>query len=189
MLFRSARLEKKSREQEAYIDTLKKELAELKKNGKVSAERREKARENAIKYPLSEHDTRVIIDKQLREAGWEADTDHIRQPKGAKPEKGHNKAIAEWKTESATGKGGYVDYALFVGERMVGIIEAKRAHKDVSSVLDGQCKEYASHIKKEDQEKYCIRKFGKYHVPFLYATNGRQRWKITPFIYSEKIAK
>ncbi|MCI9517313.1 MAG: type I restriction-modification system endonuclease [Lachnospiraceae bacterium] len=168
-----ARLEKKSREQEAYIDTLKKELAELKKNGKVSAERREKARENAIKYPLSEHDTRVIIDKQLREAGWEADTDHIRQPKGAKPEKGHNKAIAEWKTESATGKGGYVDYALFVGERMVGIIEAKRAHKDVSSVLDGQCKEYASHIKKEDQEKYCIRKFGKYHVPFLYATNGR----------------
>ena len=77
-----ARLEKKSREQEAYIDTLKKELAELKKNGKVSAERREKARENAIKYPLSEHDTRVIIDKQLREAGWEADTDHIRQPKG-----------------------------------------------------------------------------------------------------------
>ena len=28
-------------------------------------------------------------------------------------------------------------------------------------------------IKKEDQERYCIKKFGEYYVPFLYATNGR----------------
>ncbi|MEG0107833.1 MAG: type I restriction-modification system endonuclease [Lachnospiraceae bacterium] len=166
-------LEAKNKEQEEFISNLKKELEELQKNGKSSTERRDKARANATKYPLSEHDTRMIIDKQLREVGWEVDTDLIRQSKGAKPEKGHNKAIAEWETDSTVGKKGYVDYALFVGERMVGIIEAKKAHLDVSAVIDGQCKEYASLIKKEDQENYCITKFGKYHVPFLYATNGR----------------
>lgn len=169
----AAWLEEKSKEQEAYINDLKKELEELQKKGKASAERRDKARANATRYPLSEHDTRMIIDMQLREVGWEADTNNIRQSKGCKPEKGHNKAIAEWKVDSAVGKRGYVDYALFVGETMVAIIEAKKAHMDVPSVLDGQCKEYASQITKEDQEKYCITKFGNYHVPFLYATNGR----------------
>ena len=40
-------------------------------------------------------------------------------------------------------------------------------------VIDGQCKEYAKLITKEDQKKYCIKQFGQYHVPFLFATNGR----------------
>ncbi len=166
-------LEEKNREQEAYIDNLKKELERLQKNSKMSSERRDKARMNAAKYPLSEHDTRMIIDRQLREVGWEADTDNIKQSKGIKPEKGHNRAIAEWKVDSDIGKCGYVDYALFVGELMVAIIEAKKIHSDVPSVLDGQCKEYASRIRQEDREKYCIGKFGNYYVPFLYATNGR----------------
>ena len=169
----AAALAEKSKQQEAYIDNLKKEIEVLQKKGKASLERKDKAKANAARYPLSEYDTRMIIDRQLREVGWEADTDMIRQSKGCKPEKGHNKAIAEWKVGSAVGKNGYVDYALFVGETMVGIIEAKRNHMDVPSVLDGQCKEYASHIIKEDREKYCIGKFGKYDVPFLYATNGR----------------
>lgn len=168
-------LEAKSKEQEEYIIVLEKELAELQKKGKISVERKNKARTNAVRYSdsLSEHDTRLIIDQQLREAGWEADTDYIRQSRGSRPEKGHNKAIAEWKTNSIVGSRGFVDYALFVGERMVGIIEAKKAYLDVPSVLDGQCKDYASAITKEDQEKYCIKQFGVYHVPFLYATNGR----------------
>lgn len=168
-----ALLEERNREQEAYIETLKTELAALKKYGKASSERKNKARVNALKYPLSEHDTRIIIDKQLREVGWEADTDNIRQSKGSLPEKGHNKAIAEWKTDSTAGKCGYVDYALFVGEKLVGIIEAKKTYLDVSAVIDGQCKDYARLITKEDQEKYCIGKWGEYHVPFLYAANGR----------------
>lgn len=161
-----AELEDKNKEQEVFIE-------ELQKSGKASSERKDKAYVNAKKYPLSEHDTRMIIDKQLREVGWEADTDNLKQSKGIKPEKGRNLAIAEWKTDSAVGKNGYVDYALFVGEVMVGVIEAKKEHIDVSAVIDGQCKEYASLIKKEDQEKYCMKKFGKYHVPFLFATNGR----------------
>lgn len=173
----AAWLEEKNKEQEAYIEKLEKELVSLQKKGKNSSERRSKGQMNASKYPLSEHDTRLIIDKQLREVGWEADTDNIRQSRGIKPEKGHNRAIAEWKVDSSVGKAGYVDYALFVGEKMVAVIEAKKIHTDVPSVLDCQCKEYASHITKEDQEKYCIGKFGKYYVPFLYATNGRPFFK------------
>lgn len=88
-------LEAKSKEQEEYIIVLGKELAELQKKGKTSAERKNKARTNAVRYSdsLSEHDTRLIIDQQLREAGWEADTDYIRQSRGSRPEKGRNKAM------------------------------------------------------------------------------------------------
>ena len=168
-----AKLEEKNKEQELYINTLKKELESLQKDGQASVERRDRAKINATKYPLSEHDTRMIIDKQLREVGWEADTDNIRQSKGIKPEKGHNRAIAEWKTGSKATEYAYADYALFVGETMVGIIEAKKIHIDVPSALDGQCKDYASHILEDDRKKYCIKQFGKYAVPFLYATNGR----------------
>lgn len=166
-------LEEKNKEQEAYIIDLKDRLNELQKVGKASAERRDKAYTNAKRYPLSEHDTRLLIDKQLREVGWEADSENLRQSKGIKPQKGRNIAIAEWQTDSDTGVRGYVDYALFVGEKMVGIIEAKRDSLNVSAEIDGQCKSYARLIKKEDQEKYCIKKFGQYFVPFLFATNGR----------------
>ena len=166
-------LENRNKEQEKYIEHLKEQLSELQKNGTASSERREKARANAVKFPLSEHDTRMIIDKQLREVGWEADTDNLRQSKGVKTEKGRNIAIAEWKTNSSIGKNGYVDYALFVGEVMVGIIEAKKSAVDISAVIDGQCKDYAKQIKPEDAAKYCLRRFGVYYVPFLYATNGR----------------
>lgn len=172
-----AELEEKNKEQENFIQGLEKRLEELQKASKASSERKAKAYSNAKKYPLSEHETRMIIDKQLREVGWEADTDLLRQSKGTKPEKGRNIAIAEWKTDSAVGKKGYVDYALFIGETMVGVIEAKKEHIDVSAVIDGQCKEYARSIREDDQRKYCIRKFGAYHVPFLFATNGRSYLK------------
>ena len=51
-------------------------------------------------------------------------------------------------------------------------MEAKKKHTNISSVLDGQCKDYAKMIKSEHQ-KYVINRFGAYMVPFLYATNGR----------------
>ena len=88
--------------------------------------------------------------------GWEANTKEIRYSKGSRPTKGKNLAIAEWPTDSRTGIGGYADYALFIGEKMVGIIEAKRKYKNISSVLDGQCKEYARMIK-EEHDKYIVK--------------------------------
>lgn len=121
---------------------------------------------------LSEAQTRELIDEQLRKVGWEANTTELRYSKGTRPTKGKNLAIAEWPTDSNTGNNGYADYALFIGEKLVGIVEAKKKHTNISSVLDGQCKDYAKMIKSEHQ-KYVINRFGAYMVPFLYATNGR----------------
>lgn len=59
-------------------------------------------------------------------------------------------AIAEWKTDSSVYSHGYADYALFIGEKLVGVIEAKAAHKVIPGVIDGQCKEYAGLIRAED---------------------------------------
>ena len=116
----------------------------------------------------SEAETRYMIDEQLRQVGWEADTENLRYSKGTRPAKGHNMAIAEWPTIAA----GHVDYALFIGEKMVATIEAKASHKDVSSVIDFQCKEYSRNIRPEDVQ-YQISTWGNYKVPFTFATNGR----------------
>ena len=125
---------------------------------------------------LPEQQTRELIDEQLRKVGWEANTKEIRYSKGSRPTKGKNLAIAEWPTDSKTGTIGYADYALFIGEKMVGIIEAKRKYTNISSVLDGQCKEYARMIK-EEHDKYVVKQYGEYKVPFLFATNGRNYLK------------
>ena len=71
------------------------------------------------------------------------------------------------------GKNGYADYALFVGLKLVGIIEAKKAARDIPSVIDFQCKTYARSIKEEHNE-YVIKNWGEYKVPFVFATNGRE---------------
>lgn len=165
-------LEKENRELEERNKKLLVELQRIQKAGKSDNARRAIAYKNAVNVKLSEAQTRELIDEQLRKAGWDADTDEIRYSKGVRPVKGKNLAIAEWPTDSKTGNGGYADYALFIGEKMVGIIEAKKKHTNVSSVLDGQCKEYAKMIKAE-HEKYIIKQYGNYKVPFLFATNGR----------------
>lgn len=140
------------------------------------AERRKRSNSSADRIRLSEKETRYLIDEQLRKVGWEANTLNIRYSKGTRPEKGRNLAIAEWPTNSTVGERGYADYALFVGTQLVGVVEAKRNNVDVSSVIDYQCKEYASNIKSEDS-KYIIGKWGEYSVPFLFATNGRKYLK------------
>jgi type I restriction enzyme R subunit len=81
-------------------------------------------------------------------------------------------AIAEWPTDSSVGNKGYADYALFVDTQMVATIEAKAIHKDIPSVIEYQCKEYSSHIRSADAA-YQIGTWGKYEVPFTFATNGR----------------
>lgn len=67
---------------------------------------------------------------------------------------------------------GYADYALFVGTKLVGIIEAKAEHKDIPSVVDYQGKDYPRNIRKEDAE-YQIGTWGEFKVPFTFVTNGR----------------
>lgn len=135
-------------------------------------ERRKRALTAASQRQKSEAETRYMIDIQLRKVGWEADTENLRYGKGIRPQKGKNLAIAEWPTLSSAGNKGRADYALFAGEKLVAVIEAKAEHKDIPSVIDYQCKEYAQNIRPED-EKYVITTWGKYKAPFVFATNGR----------------
>lgn len=135
-------------------------------------ERRKRALAAASQRQKSEAETRYMIDTQLRKVGWEADTENLRYAKRIRPQKGKNLAIAEWPTLSAAGNKGRADYALFAGEKLVAVIEAKAEHKDIPSVIDYQCKEYAQNIRPED-EKYVITTWGKYKAPFVFATNGR----------------
>ena len=134
--------------------------------------RRQQATKAASQRQKSEAETRYMIDEQLRLVGWEADTEVLRYSKGTRPVKGRNIAIAEWPTDSNVGNKGYADYALFVGLRLVGIIEAKAEHKDIPSVIDYQGKDYPRNIRVEDAQ-YQVGTWGEYKVPFTFATNGR----------------
>ncbi len=175
--------EKKKREQSIVFNRVKEEAKEeeLTKAALLSAERsdfvekkerQKQANKMASQRQKSEAETRYMIDEQLRQVGWEANTQEIRYSKGVRPEKGRNLAIAEWPTDSTVGKKGYADYALFVGKKLVGIIEAKAEHKDIPSVIDYQGKDYPRNIRQEDAE-YQIGTWGEYKVPFTFATNGR----------------
>lgn len=122
---------------------------------------------------LSEAQTRQLIDAQLRAAGWEVDTVHLRFSAGTRPQKGRNLAIAEWPTGN-----GPADYALFVGLRPVGVVEAKRKGKAVMGSLE-QAARYSRGFRLDDPPGLELPQgpWGEganaFRVPFLYATNGR----------------
>ncbi|MEG2868928.1 MAG: type I restriction-modification system endonuclease [Terrisporobacter sp.] len=134
--------------------------------------RKERSKRAAKKMGLSEAETRILIDEQLRTAGWEADTINLRYSKGTRPKKGRNIAIAEWPTVSEDKKNGFIDYALFIGEKLVGFIEAKKYSTDVSSHIV-ESKNYAKSVKEEHND-YVVGKWEKYNVPFLFSSNGRK---------------
>ena len=116
---------------------------------------------------LDEADTRAIIDEQLRQAGWDADTVALTFAKGVRPQKGKNVAISEWPTSS-----GPADYVLFAGLVPVAVVEAKRKRKDVAGAIE-QSKRYSRDYVIHGDEKLAGGPWGKYKVPFLFATNGR----------------
>lgn len=130
-------------------------------------ERRAQAQKAAAHRYKTEAETRMEIDAQLRRVGWEADTLHLTYASGARPEKGKNRAIAEWPTAH-----GSADYMLFCGMQMVAVVEAKAQQKDIPSVLDGQARGYAASVRETDAD-YTIGHWQGYDVPFIFATNGR----------------
>lgn len=117
---------------------------------------------------LDESDTRRLIDQQLRDAGWEADSDLLRYSKGIRPQKGKNIAIAEWPTKS-----GPVDYALFAGLELVGLVEAKKQCKDVSSALKQTARYSKDYIIKDNEVLPEGAPWNGYKAPFIFSTNGR----------------
>ena len=142
----------------------------------TSEERHHRAEAASARMGLTEAETRQLIDAQLRDAGWEADTENLRYSKGARPKKGHNMAIAEWPVKALGPGTDRADYALFIDKQLVAIVEAKRAQKDIPAILDNQCRLYAANIREEDKP-YCIGQWHDYSVPFLFATNGRKYLK------------
>ncbi len=90
----------------------------------------------ARRLDLTEYETRFIIDQQLRDAGWAADTKALTYASGARPQSGKNLAISEWPTGiDETGKTGFADYVLFVGLKPLGVVEAKKINLDVCAKL------------------------------------------------------
>lgn len=141
-----------------------------------------------VQTELDEQETRILVDAQLRAAGWQVDTRKLRYLFGARPEKGKNRAIAEWPTYSKADGKGIADYVLFVGLTPIAVVEAKKQAKQIVSAIE-QAKRYARGFDIEapmiqaapgGEEPSLFAGWlsssaggGRYRVPFMYATNGR----------------
>ena len=113
-------------DQEKKIAELSKKLAQVTTavSGTTQKERAKRAETVSSMMQWNEAQTRCLIDEQLSKAGWEADTINLRYSKGTRPVKGRNIAISEWPTNSAFYKNGYADYAFFIGEKLVALMDA-----------------------------------------------------------------
>ncbi|WP_183311241.1 type I restriction-modification system endonuclease [Devosia subaequoris] len=127
--------------------------------------------EAATKLDLDEAETRALIDQQLRDNGWEADTKAMRYSVGVRPAKGRNMAIAEWPTAN-----GPADYALFVGTTLIAVVEAKRKRKNISAAID-QSQRYSAGISESGDFAFAGGPWGEHRVPFVFAANGRSYLK------------
>ncbi len=161
---------------EEHDDKLAKALSEQQAQAAASPASTQPAIERALeaskKIELDERATRRLIDHQLRDAGWEVDSETLSYERGARPVKGKNRAIAEWPTK-LDGKEGWADYVLFAGLTAIGVVEAKRQAKDIVAVHD-QAKRYSSGFTVERDAALPERSpWGKHRIPFLFTTNGR----------------
>ncbi|SFS44207.1 type I restriction enzyme, R subunit [Zhouia amylolytica] len=142
-------------------------ISALNASPKIIEERKERSIKNARNIDKSEAETRELIDEQLRSVGWVCDTETINYKKNKSlPEKGKNKAIAEWPCN-----GKWADYALFIGKELYGIVEAKKYATDISTDLR-QSKVYAERVNEIDKTNV-LGEWHGYKVPFLFSTNGR----------------
>lgn len=116
---------------------------------------------------MDEKETRKkLIDIQLNNAGWKADSEKINYTKGYRPKVGENVAIAEYPTSS-----GPADYILFIGLEAIGAVEAKKDSTDVPGDI-GQAKRYSKDFQSLNNEKI-IFDSKEYKIPFVFSSNGR----------------
>ncbi|WP_168792311.1 type I restriction-modification system endonuclease [Paraburkholderia aromaticivorans] len=131
-----------------------------------------------LQLVLSEDLTRILIDKQLMEAGWDTDSVELKYSKGVRPEPGKNKAIAEWPTHE-----GPADYMLFAGMMPIAIVEAKRQSKVVADTIQ-QAERYSRGLKLTPElvapwqvagqaGPWPDGQKGSFKVPFVYSCNSR----------------
>lgn len=136
-------------------------------------------RQASADVTLNEELTRILIDQQLNEVGWLADSQELTYAKGARPEKGVNKAIAEWPTIGRQA----ADYVLFVGLTPIAVVEAKRENTNVAGKIT-QAERYATGFKPTAEMQPAWEVEGRtvawpdsgeghYQIPFVYSCNGR----------------
>ncbi|WP_435139078.1 type I restriction-modification system endonuclease [Formosa sp. A9] len=149
------------------VVSYKEKIAQLNASASVIQERKERSYNSSRNIDKSEKETRELIDEQLRQAGWICDTETYNYKSNKTlPEKGKNIAIAEWPCD-----GKWADYALFIGTKLYGIVEAKKYATDISTDLR-QSKIYASKVA-ESESCELLGDWQGYKVPFLFSTNGR----------------
>lgn len=168
--------EKYAADTETALHTAERSLAEL-QSAATSAPAlqlnllAQEAIRSAENIEIDEATTRVLIDEQLRAAGWHVDSEKLRHANGTRPGPAEAIAIAEWPTES-----GPADYALFIDGRCIGVVEAKRQIRDVPGRI-GQAKRYARDIQLRPEETLpdapWIDGLDRFRVPFVLVTNGR----------------
>lgn len=162
--------------QQEQIEQLKKELEEARKaqtpvevSKELQVKRHKISVQFAKKHQLTEAETRQLIDRQLQQAGWEADSENLNNWKyKTAPQKGHNMAIAEWVLPN----GQRADYALFKGLEFYGIVEAKKWDQDIAGQM-AQPKEYSREVPFRSDYLLVDNDMGEYRVPFIYTANGR----------------
>ncbi|MBE7692603.1 type I restriction-modification system endonuclease [Tenacibaculum finnmarkense] len=152
------------------VDSYKlKIIAQTQISEEAKKQRKERAFSKAKKTTETEAETRERIDKQLRDVGWECDTQTLNY-KTCKtlPQKGRQIAISEWKCATK-----WADYALFNGLELIGIVEAKKHIKNVMSDL-GQAEKYSQLVTNNNNTTFVKHaNSSNYKVPFIFATNGR----------------
>lgn len=173
----SAVWEQTAVEMEANHAALARKLAEMQKAAETQPQQlllefKQAGLQAAARLELDEQQTRRLIDVQLVDAGWEADSDKLTFQNGARPEEGRSLAIAEWPAD-----GGRADYALFVGLTCVAVVEAKRESLDVPATLH-QAERYARTIdlplaSLHSEAPWQHGLSDPFKVPLVFATNGR----------------
>lgn len=175
---------RQKQEYETKIKALQAELAA--QDEKARNESRKRFNRNtqaATKHiVLDEALTRILIDQQLNEAGWEADSELISYKKGVRPEKGKNLAIAEWPT-IYEGKICPADYILFAGLTPIAVVEAKKENVNIAGKIT-QAERYSRGLQVQPPLTgawelagmtiaWPDEHDGHYKVPFVYSCNGR----------------
>ncbi|NTV10196.1 MAG: type I restriction-modification system endonuclease [Zoogloea sp.] len=169
-------LDRVKREFEERLQSLQKALDDSQKAARQVTQSTQSASSQLV---LNEELTRILIDQQLVAAGWEADTQELAYGKGARPERGLHRAIAEWPTlgnEAA-------DYVLFAGLTPVAVVEAKRENTNVAGKIP-QAERYARGFRQLPAFQPAWQQEGRsagwddgqggsFEVPFVYSCNSR----------------
>lgn len=177
-------LQQQQQAYEAKIKALQAELAakDDKAQSQVKQKLNSKTQAASQHIVLDEALTRILIDLKLMEAGWEADSEALTFKNGARPEKGKNKAIAEWPTQFH-GEKGRADYVLFAGMTPIAVVEAKKENTNVAGKIP-QAERYSKGFLQTPalvaawqlaglKQGWPATSNTYYEVPFVYSCNGR----------------